>query len=152
LLEPRFKIDSDDNVLLGDTSIHGSLQLVGGAVKFENSVLNAPDAPTDPMMYRTTEGNGDELRIDLGTYDEAKNQKFVIGFTAEDGTFKPSITLQYATPPAGNEPLPLLTISGDLKLEGRILNKDLIERSLSGETVAALLASFQAGTIAAGGS
>jgi hypothetical protein len=44
-----------------------------------------------------------------------------------------------------------VTIEGDLKLNGLVDCRQLIESALSKETLDALLASFQAGSIAAGG-
>ncbi|HJS23131.1 MAG TPA: hypothetical protein VJ751_02090 [Pyrinomonadaceae bacterium] len=151
-LEPRFSIDDDGrNSLRGSTSIQGNLQLVGGALQFtQPTPVEDVTSNVDPSIYRARDA-GDELRIDLGKEEEAINRKFVIGFSSDDGSFRPAVTLEYLRPPGGASAQPLLTIDGDLTLNGLVNCPDLIRRSLNEETLAALLASFQAGSIAAGG-
>jgi len=152
-LEPRLSIDSNGtNTLRGSTSIQGNLQMVGGALQFTEPTPKEDVTPNpQPSIYRTNDGGGDELRIDLGTEEEAEGRKFVIGFSTDDGSFRPALTLEYTRPPGGASAQPLVTIFGDLTLNGRVECADLIRRSLSPETLNALLASFQAGSIAAGG-
>ena len=153
-LDPRFSIDPDGNSLRGTTTVYGNVELPGGAIQFgkgepENEISTVV-SHENPSIYRVSDAAIDELRIDLGTYDETKQQKFVIGFTSEDGVFTPSITLEYSVPPGGTEPQALLTIAGDLKLDGLVECKNLLDRTLASETIAALIASLQSGTIAAG--
>ncbi len=151
-LEPRFSIDADGtNTLRGSTTIEGNLQMVGGALQFTDATPPEDTiANPNPSIYRSHEG-GDELRIDLGTEDEAIDRKFVIGFSTDDGSFRPALTLEYIRPAGAAAAQPLVTIYGDLTLNGKVDCPDLIRRSLSPETLNALLASFQAGSIAAGG-
>ncbi len=151
-LDPRFSIDGDGtNTLRGATSIEGNLQMVGGALQFTEPTPQEDITPNpNPSIYRSHDG-GDELRIDLGTEDEALDRKFVIGFSTDDGSFRPALTLEYSRPAGATSAQPLVTIYGDLTLNGRVECPDIIRRSLSPETLNALLASFQAGSIAAGG-
>jgi hypothetical protein len=151
-LEPRFEIDTDgNNYLRGAAAVHGNLQMAGGAVQFTQPAQVDDTTPrSHPSLYRATGTFGDELRIDLGDMSN-QNRVFVIGYTADDGSFRPSMKLEYKRPEAGKDPQPLLTIYGDLKLEGLLFSPDVLDRSLSTETLNALLSSFQAGAIAAGG-
>jgi hypothetical protein len=150
-LDPRFEIDtSGKNFLRGDTTLHGNLEMAGGAVQFtdpahvDDNVLRR-----NPSIYHASVNSNDELRIDLG--DLSNKPIFVIGFTAEDGTFRPSLKLTYDIPDASPEPQPIVTVYGDLVLNGLVHSPDIIFRSLSTEALNALISSFQAGVIAAGG-
>lgn len=151
-LEPRFSINQDGrNSLRGSTSVQGNLQLVGGALQFtEPTPIEDVTANANPSIYRARD-IGDELRIDLGREEDAVNRKFVIGFSADDGSFRPTLTLEYLRPAGGSIAQPLVTIDGNLTLNGLVKAPNIIKSSLSEETLAALLASFQAGSIAAGG-
>lgn len=156
-LEPRFEIDVDDNnCLRGTTNLYGNLVMAKGAVQFtEPKFVDDEATRKDAAIYRaltfrktgagaTTSVQDDELRIDLGQLS-SNERVFVIGHTTEDGAFRPAMRLEFTTPPAGVEPQPLLTIYGDLKLEGLIQSAGTKERTLPEETLQALLASFQAG-------
>jgi hypothetical protein len=106
-------------------------------------------ARPNPSLYRASVNSNDELRIDLG--DLSKNPVFVIGFTGEDGSFRPSLKVSYEIPDASPDPQPVVTVYGDLVLNGLVNSPDIIFRSLSTEALNALISSFQAGVIAAGG-
>jgi hypothetical protein len=150
-LAPRFEIDLDgNNYLRGKDTIYGNLQMAkGGAVQFtEPAKVDETVARDKPSVYRASDTGFDELRIDLGTQDD---RTLVIGFTAEDGSFQTSIKLEYSQPSGASSPQPLVTIYGDLKMNGLLDSPNVLERSLTAETLNALLASFQAGSIAAGG-
>ncbi len=150
-LDPRFEIDtSGRNFLRGATTLHGNLEMAGGAVQFTDPA-HVDDTVTraNPSIYRASVTSNDELRIDLG--DLSKNPVFVIGFTGDDGTFKPSLKLSYVIPDASPDPQPIVTVYGDLVLNGLVQSPDIIFRSLSAEALNALISSFQAGVIAAGG-
>jgi hypothetical protein len=150
-LEPRFEIDTDGkNYLRGAATVRGNLQMAGGAVQFtQQSQVDDTVSRSAPSLYRASGTFGDELRIDLGDL-LTQSRVFVIGFTADDGSFRPSMKLEYKRPD-NKDPQPLLTIYGDLKMEGLLNSPDVLERPLSSQTLQALLSSFQAGTIVAGG-
>jgi hypothetical protein len=150
-LDPRFEIDtSGKNFLRGATTLHGNLELAGGAVQFpEPAHVDDSITRLNPSIYRASVNPNDELRIDLG--DLANNPVFVIGFTADDGTFRPSLKLSYVVTDGSPDPQPVVTIYGDLVLNGLVQSPDVIFRSLSTEALNALISSFQAGVIAAGG-
>lgn len=150
-LDPRFEIDANGkNFLRGETTLHGNLEMAGGAVQFtapahvDDSVIRS-----NPSIYRASGNSNDELRIDLG--DLSNNPVFVIGFTADDGSFRPSLKLAYVIADASPQPQPVVTVYGDLVLNGLVHSPDIIFRSLSTEALNALISSFQAGVIAAGG-
>jgi hypothetical protein len=152
-LDPRFEIDTDDsNTLRGSTTLFGNLLLAQGAVQFSKATPTKDEAERkDPSIYRAKGDNdSDELRIDLGQLTNT-NRVFVIGLTTDDGTFKPSLRLEYKKPADDQNPQPLLTIFGDLKLNGLIRSAGVIERTLAPEALDALLASFQAGIAAGSG-
>jgi hypothetical protein len=154
VLDPRFEIDTDDNnYLRGATTLYGNLLMANGAVQFTEPQAINDQVPRDhPSIYRAQGEKVDELRIDLGKIVSADAARvFVIGFTTEDGAFRPSLKLEYVPPEAGKDPQPLVTVYGDLKLKGLISTANAIERTLTTETLTALLASFQAGIAAAGG-
>jgi hypothetical protein len=160
-LDARFAIDKNDtNYLRGQTGIEGNLQIKGG-MQFTDAIaegdLQLSSDSRDPILYRAgpkagdSDSSEDELRIDLGPVEMVQGRKLVIGFTSADGKFLPSVTLEYKQASESADPLPVMTIEGDLTLKGKVNCQSLITRSLSPETLNALLASFQAGSIAAGG-
>jgi len=116
--------------------------MAGGAVQFTD-LAHVDDTVTrsNPSIYRASVDSNDELRIDLG--DLSKNPVFVIGFTADDGTFRPSLKLSYLIPDASPDPQPIVTVYGDLVLNGLVQSPDIIFRSLSAEALNALISSFQ---------
>lgn len=142
-LEPRFEITvGGNNYLRGETTVYGHVRMAGGAVQFTHPAM--VDVPrVQPSIYRVKEGGQDELRIDLG-HETAK--ALVMGFTENDGSFKPAMKLERDQP--GNDPV--LTIYGDLKVDGLLQGNNILARTLSAETLQALISSFQAGVIAGG--
>src|SRR5262249_52030443 len=136
-LDPRFEIDTDDNnYLRGTTTLYGNLLMADGAVQFNRAGIPDDEAPREkPSIYRALneQAKADELRIDLGEPGSAP-KVFVIGLTTDDGTFQPSLKLEYAEPEPGKPPRPCLTIYGDLKLQGLINSREEIDRTLSKET------------------
>lgn len=150
-LDPRFEIDTDGrNFLRGETTLYGNLEMAGGAVQFTAPAHVDDSVPrSNPSVYRASVNSNDELRIDLGNL--STNCSFVIGFTADDGSFKPSLKLVYKQPDASSAFQPVVTVYGDLVLNGLVNSPDIIFRSLSAEALNALISSFQAGVIAAGG-
>lgn len=152
-LFPRLEmLVNGQNYIRGDSTINGNLQLArGSAVQFTDAVAVDDTVPREqPSIYRAATNGDDQLRIDLGNL-VTQNCVLVIGFTAEDGSFQPSLKVENVRSASASDPQPLVTIFGDLKMEGLLDAPNLLDRSLSTETVNALLASFQAGTIAAGG-
>lgn len=149
-LDPRFEIDTNSqNFLRGTSTVYGNVQLNGGAVQFKNpSTVEPTSSRKWPSIYRVAADTSDELRIDLGAV--ANGPAFVLGLTNPDGSFRPSLRLEYKAPDSSKDPEPLVTIYGDLVLNGLVQCPDIIFRSLSTEALNALLASFQAGVIAAG--
>ena len=152
-LDPRFEIDTDDNnILRGSTTLFGNLLVAKGTVQFSSANQTKDEAEREnPSIYRASEGSdGDELRIDLGQMTTT-NRVLVIGLTTDDGTFKPSLRLEYLKPANDMNPQPLLTVFGDLKLNGLIKSAGKEERTLAKEALDALLVSFQAGIAAGSG-
>ena len=150
-LEPRFEIDTgDSNVIRGSTTLYGNLTLAKGAVQFTKAIEADDVERANPSIYRAiTDNKIDELRIDLGNITTT-HRTFVIGLTMDDGTFKPAMKLEFVKPADDKDHQPLLTIYGDLKLEGLINSKGSVERNLAKEALDALMASFQSGMAAAG--
>jgi hypothetical protein len=133
--------------LRGSTVIQGNLRLVGGAVRFIDSAnFTADTVPQAPSIYRFKDGE-DKLRIDLGAADTTA-RKFVIGFSNAEGVFTECLTIELQDPGDGGIPVPLVTISGDLKVQGLITAGSVTQPVLSAEAQAAILGSFQAGVAA----
>ena len=152
-LVPRFEMLVDGrNFLRGNSTVNGTLQLAhGSAVQFTDAVEIDDTVPREnPSIYRAANNGADELRIDLGTIT-SNDRVLLLGFTADDGSFKPSLRLENIQAPNASVPQPKVTVLGDMKIDGLVDAPNLLERTLGSDTVAALLNSFQAGVIAAGG-
>lgn len=151
MLAPRLEIKQDGTVYArGDTTINGNLRLAGGAVQFTQPAAYTPDsAPKAASVYRVQKGPNDELRIDLGSQDPS-NARFVIGFSNDDGSFTPCLRLELKD--TGNtKPSPLLTVYGDITIQGKLSSPDIKARVLSPDAKNAILGSFQSGVAAGGG-
>ncbi|HKQ04342.1 MAG TPA: hypothetical protein VJ464_04365 [Blastocatellia bacterium] len=149
-ISPRFDIlQSGVMRIRGRTIINGNLQITDGAVQFNEPASFSPEnAPQKPSIYRitSTAGGGDQLRIDLGS-ENTIDREFVIGFSNEEGEFVTCLKLELKD----NDPnklTPLVTINGDLMLNGEVVGGNLVPRALSQEAFNAILASFQAGVAA----
>jgi hypothetical protein len=148
-LLPRLDIRQDGVIRLrGNTILNGDLRVTGGAVQFVTpAAFDGDNAPTAPSIYRIKEGDADQLRIDLGS-DNPSDREFVIGFSTPDGKFSPCLTVQLKGESPGSDQLaPLVTVYGDLKINGR-LEGNLVPRRISAEAKNAILGSFQAGVAA----
>jgi hypothetical protein len=148
-LAPRLEIlQRGDIRLRGETMIEGNLRIAGGALQFVDSAqFTADAAPQVPSIYRFQDGNGnDELRIDLGT-DDALQKQFVIGFSSSDGSFTPCVKLEFTDATGAGQLGALLTVFGDLKIDGK-LTGTYVPLVFSQATLAALLGSFQSGVAA----
>lgn len=148
-LSPRFEIRQDGQMRLrGRSIINGNLRITDGSLQFVNTKPSpASSAPQAPAIYRIKDGAANQLRIDLGA-SNTLNREFVIGFSAEDGSFTQCLKLELKTTTGLDKPTPFVTIFGDLKVEGEI--DGVVQRTVSQDAVNALLASFQSG-VAAGG-
>ena len=146
-LSPRLEVLEDGTIgWRGATNIYGNLGLFGGALQFPTGVTFTEDTvPQEPSMYRYTEAGQDELRIDLGANDNGA-RKFVIGFSKPDGKFTPCVTVELKVD-SSNELVPLVTIAGDLKIEGKWIG-EVLPVMVSPEALAAIRGSFQAGLAA----
>ncbi|HEY0382591.1 MAG TPA: hypothetical protein VGC72_10360 [Candidatus Elarobacter sp.] len=147
-LTPRFEILQNGTTnIRGETVVEGSVR-VAGAVEFRDAAqLDRGGVPANPAMYRMLDAAGnDELRIDLSTKATPGTQ-FVIGFSKSDGTFTPCLAIELRDDGSGT-PSPLLTVMGDLRVEGKI-DAQFVPRALSGATLAAALAAFQSAVASA---
>jgi hypothetical protein len=148
-LAPRLEILQNGDIRLrGETMIEGSLRIIGGALQFVDPAQFTADAvPQVPSIYRFQDGNGnDELRIDLGS-DDALHKQFVIGFSSSDGSFTPCVKLEFTDATGSGQPAALLTVFGDLKIDGK-LTGTYVPPTVSQAGLAALLGSFQSGVAA----
>jgi hypothetical protein len=147
-LAPRLEILQDGTIRMrGETVINGSLRIAGGALQFVDPAdFTADAAPTVPSIYRFQESGNDELRLDLGS-DSVLHKEFVIGFSAADGSFTPCLKLEFTDATGAGQPAPLVTVFGDLKIDGK-LTGTFVPPTVSQAALAALLGSFQAGVAA----
>jgi hypothetical protein len=147
-LAPRLEILQDGLLRVrGRTVLNGDLRVVGGAVRFVTAAPpsegNAPEVPT---VHRVKDEQRDQLRIDLGS-NETLDREFVIGFSKDDGAFTPCLKIELKDASGSGAPTPLVTVYGDLKVEGKLVG-ELGPRAVSQEAGNAILASFQAGVAA----
>ena len=144
----RFEILQDGTIRMrGRTVINGNLRVASGAIKFvEPAAFTAENTPQVPSIYRIQETGSDQLRVDLGA-EMTLNRQFVIGFSDAEGKFTPCVKLELKDTTGSGTLAPVMTIFGDLKVEG-LLQGDYVPRRLSEEATTALLASFQAGVAA----
>jgi hypothetical protein len=148
-LAPRLEIlQRGDIRLRGETVIEGSLRIAGGALQFvDPAQFTADAAPQVPSIYRFQDGSGnDELRIDFGS-DNTLHKQFVIGFSSSDGSFTPCVKLEFTDATGAGQPAALLTVFGDLKIDGK-LTGTYVPPTVSQAALAALLGSFQSGVAA----
>lgn len=145
-LEPVIAVSPDATVLSGTTEVRGNLVLDGASLQFPDTVAQNPDTKGAAAIYRSE----DELRIDLGDLN-AGVRKLVIGATKDD-QFRASLTLEFPLEPVnGVLPKPVVTIAGDLRIEGLIDSPDVRARTVTDEVRALLAGMVQAGMTIAGG-
>jgi hypothetical protein len=143
-LAPRLEVQSDGTIgLRGETTVNGNLRMAGGAVRFDDVASFTPEnSPVIPSIYRFDDTGKEQLRIDLGAAGASPRQ-FVIGFSGADGKFTECLRIEM------KNNTPVVTIRGDLVVEGKIANEKHPFPQLDQAALAAILGSFQAG-IAAG--
>jgi hypothetical protein len=149
-LHPTIAVDSDATLIRGTTIVHGNVVLDGASLEFPQGMQElVGDTAGQPAIYRMSNG-GDELRIDVGSLDLA-GRRLVLGVT-KGSDFIPALTISFpqAMGQAGN-PGALVTVHGDLRIEGTIDCPDVRTRTVT-EDVAALLTGMVQAGIAAGGS
>jgi hypothetical protein len=149
-LSPRLEILDDGTIRFrGRMVVNGNLRLSAGAVQFVTPAeFTTENPPPKPSIYRiANDTTSDQLRIDLGS-DNTINHQFSIGFSDKDGNFTPCLTLALEDQANAGVLAPVVTIHGNLKIEGRI-EGDYRPRKLSQEAANAILASFQSGVAAA---
>lgn len=144
-LSPRLEILQDGLVRLrGRTVLNGDLRVVGGAVQFVTpATVTEDDPPQVPSIYRVEADASDQLRVDFGA-NNPLDREFVIGFSKDDGTFTPCLKIELKDTSGSGVPSPLVTVYGDLKVEGKLIGK-VVERTLNQDAMNAILASFQSG-------
>jgi hypothetical protein len=147
-LLPRLDIRQDGVIRLrGNTILNGDLRVSGGAVQFVTPAsFDADNVPTAPSVYRIKEDDADQMRIDLGS-ENPSNREFVIGFSTADGKFNPCFKVELKEITSSGKLAPLVTVYGDLKINGLLVGK-LVPRTVSAEAKSAALGSFQAGVLA----
>ena len=77
----------------------------------------------------------------------AEHKQFVIGFSSSDGSFTPCVKLEFTDATGAGPPAALLTVFGDLKIDGK-LTGTYVPPTVSQAALAALLGSFQSGVAA----
>jgi hypothetical protein len=141
-LEPTIAVDQDGTQIMGTAKVHGNLILDGAVLQFPD-IANAqnPDTAGQPSLYRTA----DELRIDLGSLSVA-GRRLVLGVT-KDGNFLPALEIGTSGTTTTHF---VVTVKGDLRIEGNISSPDVRTRTVTEEVAALLTGMVQAG-MAAGG-
>lgn len=147
-LQPTLAIEGDGTQIRGTAVVHGNLVLDGAALQFTQASQGRPESVDQPAIYRTKEFGADELRIDIGSLDVA-NRRFVIG-ASKDGKFVAALEITFVDTTAPT-PRAIVTVKGDLRIDGTIASPDVRTRTVTEEVAALLTGMVQAG-IAAGGS
>jgi len=135
-LEPTLAISGTSTQIRGTTEVNGNLVLDGASLQF--TTPSAAQTQADPSIYRTA----DELRIDVGSL-QAGARALVIGVMNGDD-FEKALEVRYD----GGTGEPVVTVFGDLRIEGTIDSADTRTRTVTGD-VAAMLTSMVQATIAA---
>ncbi|HEX7317549.1 MAG TPA: hypothetical protein VF297_26850 [Pyrinomonadaceae bacterium] len=148
VLSPRLEILQDGLLRIrGRTVLNGDLRVVGGAVQFVTAATPSEGNPPQvPTIHRVRDDERDQLRIDLGS-EGTLDREFVIGFSKDDGSFTPCLKIELKDLSGSGAPSPLVTVYGDLKVEGRVVG-ELLKRTVSQEAANAFVASYQAGVAA----
>jgi hypothetical protein len=131
-LEPRLLIDDTTTQVMGDTTVHGNLLMDGSALVFSVGLKQAPTGNAHPAIYRVA----DELRIDAGV---PTTGSVSIGVT-KDGKFTRALKIDFTGP--GGEPV--ITITGDLRIESAIVCDDVRVRTIAADAAAQITAALQA--------
>jgi hypothetical protein len=150
-LEPTLSIYPTFTQILGSAHVDGNVLLDGTALQFKKRIDVAGEPPSPdghPALYRAS-GTSDELRIDVGELNNA-DRSFVLG-VSKDGVFKPAVTIRFPGTMTGGNVDPVVTVHGDLHIEGTIQSNDIRTRTLT-EDVAAQLTGMMQAAITSGGS
>jgi hypothetical protein len=146
-LEPVIAVYPAATVIRGTTEVRGNVVLDGSSLQFPDAVKADADTGGHAAIYR----RGDELRIDLGNLND-EVRKLVIGVTKDD-TFHASLEISFPLEPLSTgKPKPVITVFGDLKIEGLIDSPDVRTRTVTAEVQAILAGMVQAGITTAGSS
>ncbi len=133
----------DGTQIRGTTNVHGNLVLDGASLEFPDGMAErAGETEGNPAIYRHKNGS-DELRIDVGSLNGA-NRTLVLGVT-KDGDFKPALTISFPAGMAGGTDSALVTVHGDMRIEGTIDCQDIRTRTVSDEVAALLTGMVQSG-------
>jgi hypothetical protein len=115
--QPKLTIDKDGvTTLEGDTTVHGDVKLVEGAIEFGAGVVTTPQPW---RIYRHQETGGvaqtarNELRIEMEAGGAGANQVVIGHWSATDSRFAPCLTIDDRCN---------VTVHGNLVVEGRILS------------------------------
>jgi len=150
LLQPTLAIYGTATQIRGSAEVHGNLVLDGASLQFPDpSVGEVPDTGGHPAIYRASGNAGDELRIDIGDL-AAADRTLIIGVT-KDGKFQPALEVRVASGMGNVAVKPVVTIHGDLHIEGTIKSEDIRTRTVT-EDVAALLTGMVQAAIVSGSS
>jgi hypothetical protein len=145
-LQPAIAVYPEATEIRNGATVHGNLILDGASLQFPDAIpsTQVPDTNDLPAIYRATgTGSGDELRIDLGSLDKG-GCRLAIGVT-KNGQFYPALDISYPANPSAAPPEPIVTIHGDLRIEGTINSSDVRTRTVTEEVAALLTGMVQAG-------
>jgi hypothetical protein len=144
-LQPALAVYPAGTQIRGSATVHGNVVLDGASLQFPDAIdlTAAPPATDDhPAIYRASSAGGDELRIDMGSLNTA-DRRLVLGVT-KDGKFHPALEVSFPAA-AGATTSPVVTIHGDLRIEGIIKSNDVRTRTVTEEVAALLTGMVQAG-------
>jgi hypothetical protein len=148
-LEPTLAVTPDATRIRGVTELHGNLVLDGASVQFPDAARTVSGVTDgNPAIYRYAGAGKDELRLDVGDLADGK-RRLLIGLT-KDGNFQTALEIAFEGGAGGGAVYPVVTVHGDLHVEGVISCDDVRARTVTEEVAALLTGMVQAGTAAGG--
>jgi hypothetical protein len=138
-LQPVIAVTDTDTQIRGTATIHGNLVLDGASLQFPETATAPPDTGGQPAIYRAQQ---DELHIHMGSLNSAM-RRLVIGAT-KDGVFLPAVEIAFGES-LGSTDTAVVTVRGNLRIEGTITSSDIRTRTVTDEVAALLTGMVQAG-------
>lgn len=147
-LQPVISVYGTATQIRGTAEVHGNVVLDGASLQFRRTSGAPPPTDGHPAIYRTSETTGDELRIDVGELNNGA-RSLVLG-VSKDGKFQPAIAIRFPGDLGTGKVNPIVTVHGDLHIEGTIESRDIRTRTVTEDVAAQLTGMIQAAIASSG--